>query len=142
MLGALELAVTLKDKCVSEFFGPDGEYVRAQFGTHTHSTTCVLSGLAALAELSSDGELLRRVRAFYSRGLNEIRDELGWCIENSGGTAPPDGGCRAFRAAPHSHQPPCGCAWGSSTRAPPPQHAGQADCSGSILRGMHSRGGQ
>ena len=59
-------------------------YDRARFGTHTHSTTCVMSGLALLAEAIGDGALLGRVRAFYGRGLKDFSDQLGWCIENSG----------------------------------------------------------
>ena len=75
---ALELAVCLKNKCVDEFFTAEGTYDRDTFGetdgsfrcclgcilprvtamivragTHTHSTTCVLSGLAMLAEVQT-----------------------------------------------------------------------------------------
>lgn len=89
---ALQLALLLKAKLVAEFFLPDGGYNRETFGTHTHSTTCVMSSLAQLAELLRDGELMDRVRAFYDNGLWQIRDELGWVIEMSGDDADPDKG--------------------------------------------------
>ena len=43
-----------------------------------------MSSLAQLAELTSDAGLVDRVRFFYGNGLWEIRDALGWVIENSG----------------------------------------------------------
>ncbi len=81
---ALELAIVLKEKAVSEFFLADGSYDARRFGRHTHSTTCVMSSLAQLADLTSDSILLERVKTFYNRGLWCIRDALGWVMENSG----------------------------------------------------------
>ncbi|MEZ4860368.1 MAG: hypothetical protein R3C14_03645 [Caldilineaceae bacterium] len=89
---ALELALALAKKATTEFFTPTGDYDRERFGTHTHSTTCVMSSLAQLAELTADGGLMDRVRAFYDNGLWQIRDALGWVIENSGDQADPDRG--------------------------------------------------
>lgn len=89
---ALELAILLKEKALAEFFLPDGSYDPVRFGTHTHSTTCVMSSLAQLADLLGDAGLMARVKAFYDRGLWEIRDALGWVIENSGPDASPDHG--------------------------------------------------
>lgn len=89
---ALELAVTLADKTTGEFFPESGAYDRERFGTHTHSTTCVMSSLAQLADLLDDSRLLARVRAFYDNGLWEIRDEIGWVIESSRADAVPDRG--------------------------------------------------
>lgn len=80
----LELALLLAEKATADYFRSDGEFDPARFGTHTHSTTCVMSGLAQLAELLGDASLLARVKAFYDRGLREIRDALGWVIENTG----------------------------------------------------------
>ena len=51
-----------------------------------------MSGLALLAELTGDAPLMARVYAFYSNGLWEIRDALGWVIENSADDAPSDMG--------------------------------------------------
>jgi hypothetical protein len=82
--------MVLASKATSEFFLPDGAYDRGKFGTHTHSTTCVMSSLAQLADLTNDSALLERVRVFYDNGLWEIRDELGWVIENSADDRPPD----------------------------------------------------
>ena len=78
---ALELALLLKEKAINEFFREDGAYDGALFGYHTHSTTCTLSSLAQLADLTCDSKLMDRVRAFYANGLWEIRDDLGWEIE-------------------------------------------------------------
>ena len=90
--GALDLALELARKATDEFFLPSGSYDRETFGAHTHSTTCVLSSLAQLAELTRDAPLMERVRAFYDNGLNDIRDPLGWVIESSGDQADPDRG--------------------------------------------------
>ena len=81
---ALELAIVLKEKAISEFFLADGSYDARRFGSHTHSTTCVMSSLAQLADLTSDSVLMNRVKAFYDHGLWSIRDALGWVMENSG----------------------------------------------------------
>lgn len=89
---ALELAIVLKEKVTGEFFQEDGRYDQDLFGTHTHSTTCVMSSLAQLADLTSDAPLINRIRAFYDNGLWEIRDELGWVIESSSDQADPDRG--------------------------------------------------
>jgi hypothetical protein len=77
---ALDLAIALKEKAIDEFFPEDGAYQEAH-GVHCHSTTCVMSSLAQLADLTSDSTLLNRVKAFYDNGLWEVRDALGWSIE-------------------------------------------------------------
>lgn len=90
---ALELALVLAQKSTDEFYCEDGAFDVARFGTHTHSVTCTLSSLAQLAHLTHDAKLMQRVLTFYDRGLNEIRDELGWVIEHAGSaTANPDRG--------------------------------------------------
>ena len=89
---ALELATVLKDKCVAEVFTADGSYDRKSFGDHTHSTTCVMSSLAQLADLTSDLSLIQRIKAFYDHGLWDIRDEFGWVVESSGEGRDPDKG--------------------------------------------------
>ena len=68
---ALELAIRLKDKAVTDHFTPDGSYSTERFGPHTHSTTCVMSSLAQLADLLNDAPLMERVRTFYSRPVEE-----------------------------------------------------------------------
>lgn len=89
---ALSLALRLKEKCLAEFFTAEGTYNRETFGTHTHSTTCVMSSLAQLADLTHDAPLMERVRAFYNHGLWQIRDALGWVVELSSDAADPDKG--------------------------------------------------
>ena len=83
---ALELAVMLAGKATDEFYAADGAFNRERFGSHTHSATCTLSGLAQLAALQGDQSLMSRVRAFYDNGLNALRDELGWVQEHVGTT--------------------------------------------------------
>ena len=80
---ALQLATVLKDKAVREFFLEDGAYSSELFGAHAHSTTCVLSSLAQLAELTQDDGLMGRVKVFYDNGLWAMRDQIGWSIEST-----------------------------------------------------------
>ncbi len=89
---ALELALVMKDKALAEFFTSGGEYDRDRFGSHTHSTTCVMSGLAQLADLTHDAGLMARVKSFYDNGLWAIRDALGWVIESTADGRSPDRG--------------------------------------------------
>lgn len=91
-LPALQLALLLKEKLLRESYLPDGRYDREIHGIHTHSTTCVMSSLAQLAELTHDAALMQRVRTFYDNGLWKIRDELGWVIEVSSDDSDPDKG--------------------------------------------------
>ena len=80
---ALELALVLKDKAVSEYYLEDGSFDPERFVTgHVHSITCVLSSLAQLADLLDDVSLMARVKAFYQKGLWQMRDEIGWTPES------------------------------------------------------------
>ena len=94
---ALELALLLKDRALDEAFRADGAYEEARFGGHCHSTTCVMSSLAQLADLTGDASLMARVKVFYDNGLWEIRDEIGWSIEGSSRR----GGLRPRRGQQH-----------------------------------------
>ena len=89
---ALELAIVLKEKAIEEAFPADGSYDVEVVGGHTHSTTCVMSSLAQLADLTQDSALMDRVKAFYDNGLPSIRDALGWVIEGDNPEANPDRG--------------------------------------------------
>jgi hypothetical protein len=89
---ALDLAILLKEHALEGYFPPDGAYLADRHGTHTHSTTCVMSSLAQLADLTLDARLMARVKAFYDNGLWRIRDELGWVIESAAPNANPDRG--------------------------------------------------
>ncbi len=91
LASALSLALRLAEHALA-FFREDGSYDIARFGSHTHSTTCTLSGLAQLADLTGDNALLERVRAFYDRGAWQVRDALGWVIESALPDALPDRG--------------------------------------------------
>ena len=89
---ALELARMLAQKITAEFFTADGLYDINRFGSHIHSTTCVMSSLAQLADLDGDAGLIERVKTFYDRGLRELRDDIGWSIECSDIGVYPDRG--------------------------------------------------
>jgi hypothetical protein len=80
---ALDLAVVLKDKAIAEFFTPSGGFSAALFGSHVHSTTCVMSSLAQLADLTKDEGLMRRVQKFFDNGLKQISDDLGWSVNST-----------------------------------------------------------
>ena len=80
---ALELAMLLKEKAIGRYFTEDGSYDLELFGTHTHSVTCTMSSLAQLADLTCDAPLMNRVKAFYDHGLGEMRDGIGWSIEDT-----------------------------------------------------------
>ncbi len=89
---ALRLALVLKDKVLADAFFADGSYDSGRFGTHTHSTTCTMSSLAQLAELTRDAPLMERVRRFFDNGLRQVSDAIGWSIESSSPNASPDRG--------------------------------------------------
>jgi hypothetical protein len=89
---ALELALLLKQKAVDDFFLPDGGFDNNLFGTHTHSTTCVMSSLAQLADATGDIHLLEKVKAFFDNGLTEISNAIGWSVENCDPDSDPDRG--------------------------------------------------
>ena len=89
---ALELAQRLAAHATDRFFLADGGYDAARFGEHTHSTTCVMSSLAQLADHTDDHELLGRVQTFYDRGLRSIRDDIGWVVERYNDTVNPEQG--------------------------------------------------
>ena len=89
---ALELAIVLKEKAIEEAFPANGSYDVKVVGGHTHSTTCVMSSLAQLADLTQDSLLMGRVKAFYDNGLWDIRDEFGWVIESADEGMNPDKG--------------------------------------------------
>ncbi len=87
---ALQLAEVLKEKAIREFFTEAGAFSTELFGIHAHSTTCVMSSLAQLADLTHDASLMDRVKAFYDNGLWDMRDQIGWSVE---GTYPVEENC-------------------------------------------------
>ena len=89
---ALELAQLLAAHATDRYFLADGSHDTARFGEHAHSTTCVTSSLAQLADHTDDHVLLERVRAFYDHGLRGIRDDVGWVQEGSNDNSKPEQG--------------------------------------------------
>ena len=80
---ALEQAIRLKDSCFAHVLNEAGDYDVEHFGTHTHSTTCMISSLAQLGDVLNDESILRRVKNFMENGLKKIAlSDFGWVIEN------------------------------------------------------------
>ena len=85
---ALELAVLLKEKAVEEYFLADGSYDTERFGEHTHSTTCVMSSLAQLADLLTDAPLMERPFVLRARSPgNPRRTRVGDREQRAGRSA-------------------------------------------------------
>lgn len=89
---AMALAERIAQKLTAEYFIPDGGYDTARFGFHTHSTTCVLSSLALMAETKDDAGLFARVKAFFDNGLSQLSNGIGWSIESTHPRAAADRG--------------------------------------------------
>lgn len=79
---ALRQAIRLKDVAFTKILNERGDYDVKVFGSHTHSTTSMLSSLAQLYEVTKDKQILDRIVAFMDNGLKEIALDFGWCIEN------------------------------------------------------------
>ncbi len=80
---ALEQAVRLKDTCFKHILLEDGDYDAVRFGSHTHSTTAMISSLAQLGNVTNDPEIFERIDAFFHNGLRKIALPFGWCIEGN-----------------------------------------------------------
>ncbi|MBR5311678.1 MAG: hypothetical protein IKU40_02220 [Clostridia bacterium] len=80
---ALEQALRLKDTCFRHILLEDGDYDAVRFGSHTHSTTAMISSLAQLGDVTNDPEIFRRIHAFFQNGLRKIALPFGWCIEGN-----------------------------------------------------------
>lgn len=79
---ALQQAICLKNYCLDHVINENGDYSSWRFGSHTHSTTAMLSSLAQLYEVTREEKLLQRILAFMDNGLKQIALDFGWCIEN------------------------------------------------------------
>ena len=80
---ALEQAIRLKDACFSHILLEDGDYDAVRFGSHTHSTTAMISSLAQLGDVTNDHAIFERIDAFFRNGLRKIALPFGWCIEGN-----------------------------------------------------------
>jgi len=80
---ALEQSIRLKDTCFRHILLADGDYDAVRFGSHTHSTTAMISSLAQLGDVTNDPEIFERIEAFFKNGLRKIALPFGWCIEGN-----------------------------------------------------------
>ena len=78
---ALAQAIRLKNACFAHVLNARGNYDVEIFGTHTHSTTAMISSLAQFGDALGDKSVLERVHAFMNNGLKQIAIDTGWCIE-------------------------------------------------------------
>lgn len=80
---ALQQAIRLKDTCFAHILLEDGDYHAVRFGSHTHSTTAMISSLAQLGDVTNDPVIFERIDAFFKNGLRKIALPFGWCIEGN-----------------------------------------------------------
>ena len=80
---ALQQAIRLKDTCFAHILLEDGDYDAVRFGSHTHSTTAMISSLAQLGDVTNDPVIFERIDAFFKNGLRKIALPFGWCIEGN-----------------------------------------------------------
>ncbi|HUR32548.1 MAG TPA: hypothetical protein VM032_02055 [Vicinamibacterales bacterium] len=84
---ALDLATTLKEHALAEYFPASGEYDPARLGAHVQNVVYVMASLAWLATATRDESLMTRVKAFYDNGLKKLRNSIGWAPEYVGSPA-------------------------------------------------------
>jgi hypothetical protein len=78
---ALEQASRLTDVCLRKVL-VNGGYDSGIFGNHIHSTTAMLSGVAAYGDLIGNSGILTQVKLFFENSLCEIALDIGWSLEN------------------------------------------------------------
>ncbi|NLG29314.1 MAG: hypothetical protein GX557_15500 [Chloroflexi bacterium] len=78
---ALSLARALTDYALARCYGPTGTLLE-RAGTHGHSLTAQLAGMADLALLTGDAALLQRVKAVYDVGMPRFCSSFGWSMES------------------------------------------------------------
>ena len=79
---ALELARRFVHRVRSQCFSPEGQLLH-DAGSHMHSITGTVHGLAAFAVLKQDLDLLEHARKIFDVGLAPTRSSFGWCDENA-----------------------------------------------------------
>lgn len=78
---ALELARRFVYRVRSQCFSDDGRLLQDS-GSHTHSITGTVHGLAAFAVLTGEPEPLEHARKIFDVGLAASRSSFGWSNEN------------------------------------------------------------
>ena len=78
---ALELARRFMHRVRSRSFSDEGQLLQ-DAGSHTHSVTGTVQGLAAYAVLTRDLDTLAHARKIFDVGLAASRSSFGWSDEN------------------------------------------------------------
>ncbi|MBI85889.1 MAG: hypothetical protein CMJ81_22055 [Planctomycetaceae bacterium] len=78
---ALELARRFVQRVRSRSFSAEGQLLQ-DAGSHTHSITGTVHGLAAYAALTRDLDTLEHARKIFDVGLAASRSSFGWSDEN------------------------------------------------------------
>ncbi len=79
---ALELAKRFVRRVRTHSFSEDGQLLQ-DAGSHTHSITGTVHGLAHYGFLARDLETLTHARRILDRGLAPTRSGFGWSVENA-----------------------------------------------------------
>ena len=79
---ALELARRFVHRIRTHSFGKDGQLLQ-DAGSHTHSITGTVHGLAHYGALTKDLETLEHARRILGKGLDPTRSSFGWSVENA-----------------------------------------------------------
>ena len=78
---AVELAALMVKYALNHCFASKGTLTQ-EAGTHGHSITAMVAGMADFAILINDSALLERVRTIYDVGLPSFNSSFGWSMEN------------------------------------------------------------
>ena len=79
---ALELARRFVQRVKTHSFAEDGQLLQ-DAGSHTHSITGTVHGLAHYGLLTKDLETLEHARRILDKGLASTRSSFGWSVENA-----------------------------------------------------------
>ena len=77
---AIELAARMTRFALDRCFTEAGR-LRPEAGTHGHSINAMVAGMADLALLTGDADMLLRVKAIYDVGLPSFNSSFGWSME-------------------------------------------------------------
>jgi len=80
---AIDLAGRIAGYTLQHCFTEEGA-LTDDAGTHGHSITAVLAGLADLGLLIADAETLRRAKAIFDVGMPAFNSSFGWSMEGLG----------------------------------------------------------
>lgn len=78
---ALELAGLMTHYALDHCFSPEGR-IKEEAGNHGHSINALVAGMADLALITGNADMLRRVKAIYDVGCPRFNSSFGWSMES------------------------------------------------------------